>query len=197
MKPRRAGPSIAYGGKDNLYLNVTNRCSNDCTFCVRGEDYLLWGYDLRLSREPSLDEVLAAVAEAPDADEIVFCGMGEPAFCADLVIEAGRRFRPMGKRVRLNTNGHADRICGRDIVPELTGAVDAVSVSLNAQDEATYNRICRPKVPDAYAAVLSFLERAVHAIGDVTASVVRVGGVNIDACEEIARGFGARFRVRG
>ena len=31
---------------NNLYVNLTNRCSNRCTFCVRDEAHPFEGYDL-------------------------------------------------------------------------------------------------------------------------------------------------------
>jgi TatD DNase family protein len=101
------------------------------------------------------------------------------------------------RRIRMNTNGLADRVAGRDLLPELAGALDAVSVSLNAQDAATYDRLCRPSIPDAYAAVLAFLERAPRFVPEVTATVVDVPGVDEDACRRIAESLGARFHVRG
>jgi TatD DNase family protein len=190
--------TIAYELGDALYLNLTSRCPNDCVFCARRDDFRLWGYDLRLAREPEVAEVIAAIGDPRDYDEVVFCGFGEPTLRADLVSGAARWLKERGaRRVRLNTNGLADRVAGRDVLADLAGVLDAVSVSLNAQDAATYDRLCRPTVPDAYAAVLAFLERAPRFIPEVTATIVDVPGVDEEACRRIADSLGARFHVRG
>jgi TatD family-associated radical SAM protein len=73
----------------HLYLNVTNRCSNACRFCVRqGADFSLAGFDMRLEREPSAAEVLDDIdrceqERASSFEEVVFCGFGEPTFRYD------------------------------------------------------------------------------------------------------------------
>ncbi len=63
-------------------------------------------------------------------------------------------------KVRINTNGHGNLIHGRNILPELKGIVDSISISLDAQDEETYNKICKPIFKDAFSGVLSFIEEA-------------------------------------
>lgn len=52
--------TITYEIDFALYLNITNRCSNRCTFCVRNNPGgVVDGLDLWLQREPTVDEVLA------------------------------------------------------------------------------------------------------------------------------------------
>ena len=90
---RDDGPRIAYEGGGVLYLNVTNRCSSDCDFCAKGDDFLLWGYDLRLPREPDAGEVLRAASDPAAYDEVVFCGFGEPTYRADLILQVGAELK--------------------------------------------------------------------------------------------------------
>jgi len=45
---RRQAASIAYEMWGNLYLNITNSCTNECTFCIRYQTDVLWGYNLKL-----------------------------------------------------------------------------------------------------------------------------------------------------
>jgi len=64
---------IAYSYKGNLYLNITNRCSNRCTFCMRNFSYIFVGYNLELKTEPSKEEILAqALKKYSGEKEIVF-----------------------------------------------------------------------------------------------------------------------------
>lgn len=50
--------TLCYEGHDNLYLNITNRCSASCVFCIRDVSDGVYGYDLRLKKEPSLEDML-------------------------------------------------------------------------------------------------------------------------------------------
>lgn len=195
-----AGARLAYPIRRSLYLNVTNRCTNRCAFCPKGRSAEVKGHDLTLEREPSIDEVLAAVeAEGGPAawDEVVFCGFGEPLLRLDDVLALARELRRRGaRRLRVNTDGLASLVHGRDVAAELADVVDAVSVSLNAPDAATYERLCRPGVEGAHAAVLAFLRACVGRIPEVTASIVAVPGLDREACRRAAEATGAAFRVR-
>ena len=59
--------TVAYVYGNSLYLNITNRCSNSCTFCVRTQADGFYADDLWLKREPTRDEIIDAVRKAdPD-----------------------------------------------------------------------------------------------------------------------------------
>jgi len=191
-------PEIAYPIRNSLYLNVTSRCSNRCTFCTRESNPIVKGHDLHLDREPSAREVLAAAGDVSAYDEVVFCGFGEPLLRWDVVREVAQGLKDRGARVRINTNGQALLFLGRDILPEMAGVVDALSVSLNAQDAARYSKICRPDAGEsAYGAVKDFIREARTFIPSVTASIVALPGVDVEACRRIAeQELGATFRVR-
>jgi len=195
--PERPAPSIAYEMWGNLYLNITNRCSNACSFCVRYQSDILWGYNLRLEHEPTVEEVLDAVGDPSRYPEIVFCGYGEPTMRLDALLEIAAALKGRGARIRVNTNGHGSMIWNRNIAPELAEVVDAVSVSLNAQNAETYNAICRPRRDDAYRHVVSFIRDCVKAGLEVTASLVDVPGVDVEAVRKLAKELGVPLRVRG
>ncbi len=191
-------PSIAYEMWGNLYLNITNRCTNECEFCIRYQTDILWGYNLRLDREPTAQELLDAIGDPTRFDEVVFCGYGEPTVRLDVLLEVGRAVREAGGRVRVDTNGHASLIWNRNAAPELAEAADAVSVSLNAESSEVYERVCKPSFgPGTYDHVKAFIRECVKAGLDVTASVVDVPGIDIEASRKVAAELGARFRVRG
>jgi TatD DNase family protein len=192
------GPAIVYEMWGNLYLNITNRCTNECEFCVRYQSDILWGYDLKLDAEPTVEDIVEAVGDPGRYREIVFCGYGEPTVRLDVVREVGRRLRDDGARVRLDTNGQGNLIWNRNVVPELVGSVDAVSVSLNAQDEDTYARLCRPRFGEAtFSHVVAFIRECRKSGLEVAASVVDVPGVDVAAVGRIARELGVPLVVRG
>ena len=196
-------PVLAYALGDALYLNLTSACTLACTFCpkIRDGDWVVGGFDLKLLRAPTVDEVWgAAMAAGLDGRaEVVFTGLGEPTRRLDAALEITRRLKAAGvRRVRLDTDGLASLREGRDVVPELARAgLDAVSVSLNATDAETYARICPSRFgARAYDACCAFIRAAVAAGLDVAASCVALPGLSEAACRAAAEALGARFRWR-
>lgn len=196
--------SIAYPVGDSLYLNITNRCTNECPFCIRNlsrkfnQQYELW-----LEREPSAEEILTAIGDASKYKQIVFCGYGEPLLRLDVVKEVagklkGERREERGeRRIRIDTNGTANLFWGRNILPELKGLVDVVSVSLNAENAQVYERVCRPSFGEkTYAAVIDFIREAKKYIPEVEATVVNLPSIDKEACGRIAKELGVSFRIR-
>lgn len=188
---------IAYRIRNSLYLNITNRCSNRCTFCPKFDDFTVKGHNLMLDSEPSYDEILAAIVLPPEINEVVFCGYGEPLIRLDLVKQVAAELKRRGFHIRINTDGQANQVHGRDILPELTGLVDSISVSLNAPDAETYNRLCNtPFGETGFGAVCDFIRTATSHIPQVIATAVTIPGVDIEACRRLAETLGAEFRVR-
>ena len=202
-----------YRDPETLYLNVTNRCTNRCTFCVRANTSRLGDGLLLGGSEPTFDELMEAIEERGGPEsyrELIWCGYGEPTFRLDLIRLASPIFRAAGATVRLNTNGHGCLIHGRDVLPELGNVIDRVNVSLNAPDAERYVELCRPDPGPAtgqasahprlfWEAVLDFLARAPDHIDDVRASVVghTLSDHEIARCRRLAAELaGAPLRVR-
>jgi TatD DNase family protein len=194
----RAPTVIGYTLRGNRYLNITNRCTLRCAFCPKfNKTWTVEGYDLRLRQEPDTDEILAAVGNSRDYNEVVFCGMGEPTLRLYTLLNVAGHCHARGGRVRLNTDGLANLVHGRDVTPDLEGNLDAISVSINAQDAVTYNRHCRPKMEGAHDAVLNFIRCAREYVPDITITAIDgLAGVDITGCEQIARRLGVKFRRR-
>jgi len=187
---------IAYRLRDCLYLNITNRCTNRCSFCVRFHSDYVKGHNLRLPEEPTEEELKDAIGDPTRYREIVFCGYGEPLLRLDTVRNLARWIKEKGGFVRINTNGHGNLIHKRNILGELTGIVDSLSVSLDAHDEETYNRICAPSYKNAFQGVISFIREARAYIPHVQATVVEMDGVDVEKCRKITDELGVRLRVR-
>jgi TatD family-associated radical SAM protein len=190
--------TVAYTIDDRLYLNITDRCTLTCAFCPKTlGSRQVHDYDLTLDHRPEFAEVVAAIGDPGDYSEVVFCGYGEPTLRLGLLLEVAAWIKERGGRVRLNTDGLASLANKRDVLPEMAGLIDAVSVSLNAQSPEVYIRHCQPALPGAYQAVLAFLQEAPRYIPEVTATAIDgLDGVDIEACARIARMCGARFRRR-
>ena len=187
---------IAYQIRDNLYLNLTNRCTSCCTFCVRFHTDYVKGHNLRLLDEPTEEQFREAVGDPAQFREVVFCGYGEPTLRLDLVKSLSSWVKQRGGRVRLNTNGHGNVINGRNVLPELQGLVDVVSVSLNAPDAETYDKVCRPSIRGAFESVVDFIREAKKYMTAVQVTVVEMEGVDIEQCRKLADELGVELRVR-
>ena len=191
--------TIVYPIRDGLYVNLTNRCSNRCRFCARETNPSVKGHSLALSEEPGAEAVEAAIGDARQYSEIVFCGFGEPTLRLDTLkrVAAWVKKNAPGTKVRINTNGHGSLLNGRPICGELKGIVDEVSVSLNANDRDAYAHLCRPDAgPDAFDAMIAFIREAREAGLGVVLTVLDMPGVDIPGCRRIADGLGVPLRAR-
>lgn len=193
--------NIAYPHEGHLYINMTNRCTNKCKFCIRFTPSGMDGIDLWLEHEPSVTEIISALitAEFTRYDEIIFCGYGEPLLRADEVIETAKFLRKnTDAKIRINTNGHANIAAGRDITPELAGLVDVISISLNAKNAREYNEICVCDYGEAgFDAMLDFAQKAKKYVPRVVLSVVdTISDGDIEECRKIAEEIGVEYRVR-
>jgi TatD DNase family protein len=188
---------IAYMIRNSLYLNITNRCSNRCSFCAKFDDFTVQGHNLLLDGEPTFEEVIKAVGQPVGIDEVVFCGYGESLIRLDLLKRVASELKKRGFRIRINSDGQANLVHGRNILPELAGLVDCISVSLNAPDAETYQRLCNsPFGKEGFEAVCQFIKDAQGYIPKVIATTVTVPGIDIEVCRRLAESLGAEFRVR-
>ena len=145
----------------NLYVNLTNKCSNGCDFCVRNERSSYYGNYLWLRHgDPTVANVIAAANGFGDLKrfkEVVFCGFGEPTYKVAEMVALCDFFHEKGLKTRLNTNGQGNLINKRDITPDLKDKIDFVNISLNASCVEKYQPICRSQFGEAgFAGILDF-----------------------------------------
>lgn len=195
--------TITYTVGDGLYINMTNRCTNRCDFCIRHNGEGAYGSDsLWLEREPTKEEVLAAIeaADPTKYTEIVFCGYGEPTCRLDDLLWVCREIRARWKiTIRLNTNGQASMIHNRNTAPEFAGLVDILSISLNECDAEKYDAICHSAFgPAAFDGMLKFAQEVKPYVSEVVLSVVRqfLSPESLAECERICREIGVPIKIR-
>ncbi len=203
--------TVVYRFKNGLYINLTNRCPNLCTFCIKTKWHMQFdGHNLDLQgKEPSAQEILDLLDKelrAAPAAEVVFCGYGEPTMRLDTVLAVGRALKKAQAageypsfKIRLNTNGLGSLINHRDIVPDLRSAVDVVYVSLNAENETLWRKLLRPApgYEKGFAYVLDFLKGCAAAGFDrVAASCVDNTEADPAAVRALAASCGADFNER-
>ena len=200
----RKSMCITYIVENNLYVNITNKCSNRCEFCIRNNGDGAYGSDpLWLEREPSREEILTSVLshDLKAFSELVFCGYGEPTYRLDdavWVAKAVKREHPE-MRIRINTNGQSDLILGRNTAPDYEGAFDIVSISLNTPTAEKYQQICHSVYGEAaFNALLTFAGRVKDFVPTVQLSAVKetLTPEEIALCESISSELGVSLRLR-
>ncbi len=191
--------NYVYEVGNNLYINLTNQCSNSCFFCIRNNHDGLNGKTLWLDNEPEAGDIIDSLPEDLDKyKEVVFCGFGEPTYKIDVMNEVGKYIKAKGKKTRVNTNGQANLLFGKDVTDKLVGAIDKVNVSLNASNSNEYQRICHSVFGEkAFDAMLDFAKECRDKGMEVVMSVVDViGDEEIDACRKLCEKHGLNLKIR-
>ena len=191
---------ITYEVKDNLYVNVTNKCSNACDFCIRNfKD--AFKNDLWLEREPTSEEIVKDIfsRDLSKYKQLVFCGFGEPLERLDTVLKVCKKVKEKSDiHIRINTNGQANKIHNYDVTPRFKSIVDSVSVSLNARNAKEYDEICHSIFgEDAFSSILDFTKKCKKYVINVQLSVVDcISKQHIEQCKRIADSLGVNLKVR-
>ncbi len=190
--------TLVYTIENKLYINLTDRCTLACEFCPKIQGSMdVHEYNLLLSTRHPVAEYIDAMGDPTQYDEIVFCGFGEPTLRLKELLAIADYCHQSGTPVRVNTDGLGNLVNKHNILPELASCVDALSVSMNAQNEVVYNRHCVPALKGSYEQMLDFLRLAPSYIPDTTATAIDgLEGVDINACEAKAGELGVKFRRR-
>ena len=194
--------TVTYIVDQALYVNVTNRCTNNCEFCIRKNGDGAYGSDsLWLEREPTEQEILDSVFshDLSRFSEIVFCGYGEPSIRLDVCRSVALKIKERADiPVRINTNGHSTLYHGTDTASLYKDAFDCVSISLNTPSEQRYNEICKPVKDGAYRAMLAFADEVKKYVPTVILSVVRdfLTEAELTECRQIAASLGVSLKIR-
>ena len=194
--------NYVYNIGNKLYINLTNRCSNNCDFCIRHDHNGMNNIPLWIDEEPTPEDVICQLPENMDEydKEVVFCGFGEPTErFDDLLTIAAFVKEQYQKPIRINTNGQGNLINKRDIVPEMKGLVDAISISLNTPNEDRYHELVRSRFGDqAFQAMLDFAKEAKEYVPQVILSTVETTITKEEEkeCQKICDDLGVTYRIR-
>lgn len=193
---------IIYTYAGSAYMNITNKCPCSCIFCIRSNGDGLGSADtLWHKKDPTLEEIKAEIDafDFSPYNEVVFCGYGEPTQALDNLIETAKYLKEKHSlKIRLNSNGLSDLINGKPTAHLLEGLVDSISISLNAPDAQSYQRVSRSKFgEDSYPALLKFAEDCKKYIPNIKFTVVdAITPEEIEKCKEISEKTGIPLRVR-
>ncbi|GHT45296.1 hypothetical protein AGMMS49936_02310 [Endomicrobiia bacterium] len=190
--------TVSYVFEGNLYLNITNRCMMACPYCIKHK----WankfnGNNLKLEREPSHQEVIESIGDPTKYKEVIFCGYGDSLIDVEAVKKIAKWIKEHKGMVRINTSGLANRYHSKNILPELKGLVDVISISLNGSNPKEYNKLNRPMFKEeSFDEVLKFAKEAKNYIPKVVVTVVEFPGFDVSKVEKLAKEIGVWFRAR-
>ena len=198
-----AAESFNDNSRHSVYVNLTNRCNNDCAFCLRNKKVMAPEKSLWLESEPTLTEIHAEFDKLnwDLVREIVFCGFGEPTMrlteLTALLSYITGRYPHVS--TRLNTNGLGNLEHGRFITMDFEGILDVVSISLNASTPEKYLRITRSKFGlQAFDAMLTFADQMKLFVPSVVMTVVDkvTPPDEIEACKRLCERRNLNLRIR-
>lgn len=191
--------NYVYSIGNKLYINLTNRCSNNCDFCIRNGRDGMNNTTLWIDDEPTPEDVIEQLPQnLDDYEEVVFCGFGEPTYNLDTLDEVASFLHCIDKKTRINTNGQANLIHGEDVSDVIVTSCDVINVSLNECNAEKYQKHCKSKFgAKAFDALLEFASLCKQKGGNVVFSVVdSIGSTDIAACQKLADKLGIPLRVR-
>lgn len=189
--------NLVYKLQNKLYINLTNRCNANCFFCHRKDIPFIGGFDLSMSKttEPPFTEYIKRIENPSQYEEVVFCGYGEPTLRWDDMIKIAAFLKSQGARVRLNTNGHANFLNGRNVVPEMKGLIDVVSISLNSINREEYAKILGVD-ESMYDEMIKFAKEAKE-YSEVVMSAVDIPEMDTEKIRNFVENeIGVKFRLR-
>lgn len=193
-----------YTLEGSLYVNVTNKCPCACVFCIRNNGDTIRGSESLWfeGQEPTAEDIIKDFEnyDLRQFNSIVFCGYGEPLERIDVVCQVAKYLKSVTDLpVRINTNGLSDLINEREHTAfDLKGLVDAVSISLNAPDSESYQKVTNSVYGDkSFDAVLNFAKDCKTFLDKVTFTVVDViSEEEIERCKKISEDMNIELRVR-
>ena len=195
--------TITYPVKNNIYINITNRCPCSCTFCLRNNgDGVFGSGDLWLQHEPTYDEICQSIDnwDLNNYDEIVFCGYGEPTERLDVLLDTAKYIKSKSDiKIRLNTNGLSDLIYNERTAYKFENIIDTISISLNATNKDDYFKLVRPKFSIcSYDSMLNFAKHCKKYIPSVVMTIVDVVTSKEEQikCKQICDNLGVKLRIR-
>ena len=198
--------TLAYLLDGKIYINLTNRCTNSCIFCLRNDKDDVCGKNMWLDSENfTAQDVINQFEEirpsAKNNTEVTFCGYGEPLLKLDVLKEVAKYIKEKypETKLRINTNGHANFVYKRNVCEELKDLIDTISVSLNGKSEEENNELSKPSFKGAYDEVQKFIKASSDAGINTVATIVegyKGRHLDIEACKKIAEDLGAALRVR-
>jgi TatD DNase family protein len=169
-----------------------------CPYCIKHKLANKFnGNNLKLEKEPSVKEVIESIGDPKKYKEVIFCGYGDALIRIEEVDEISKWIKEHGGKVRINTAGLANAYHAKNVLPELKGLIDVISVSLNGSNPREHNKINNPMFKEkSFDKIIEFVKDAKKYIPEVVITAVEFPGFDTSKVKEIADNLGVRFRAR-
>jgi TatD DNase family protein len=170
-----------------------------CPYCIKHKKgNTFYGNDLKLDKEPSVKEIINSIDGNPKKyKKVIFCGYGDCLIRPDVVKEVAKWLKDQNVKVRINTAGLANCYHGKNILKDLEGLVDIISISLNGSNSYEHNDMNKPMFKEkSFDEILNFVLEAKKYMSEVVITAVRFPDFDVSKVEEISKKLGVRFRAR-
>lgn len=190
--------TLSYQYLDSLYLNITNRCMMACPYCIKQKwSGYFRGHSLKLETEPTVQEVINSIGDPTKYKEVIFCGYGDCLVRLNEVVEISTWLKSKNAKVRINTAGLANRYHKKNILPQLKGIVDIISISLNGATPQEHNKLNQPMfAEESFNEIVNFAKLAKEYITSVIITAVELPNLDVSEVEQIAKSIDVSFKAR-
>ena len=199
--PSPEEPKIVFFLGNKIYINLTNRDTNDRQFLTSETTENFFGHNVKIEKEPSADEVWKIIREIDleSVQEVVLGGIGEPTLRLDVTQELARRLKMNFPRLKISliTNGQGSLIKGDNILSDLKESVDSISVLLYTGDPQQYEELCRPLGGEAvFPAILEFIRGGVANGFEMEIIGINLPQIDLFKIKHLSDLFGTGYNVK-
>lgn len=203
------GKNIIYykSGEDELSVNITNRCPNNCCFCIRDRFYGWGELNLYLEDEPSLCEILGEISKSLKENrnivKVKICGYGEPIIRIKLlpkIISIIKKEHPK-IIVQLATSGWPlyDIEDGIHYFKEsVKNGLDIVYLGMHATDIENYAKKVRPNISPkkAFNRVVEFIKLSKSLNLKVVCAFVDLDDLSLSEIKNFTKELNCEYDIR-
>jgi len=194
-------------GDTEMSINVTNKCPNNCCFCIRDRKVGWSDSNLYLDKEPSLKEIkkelLNALEINPKIKKIKICGYGEPLLRVSLlpnIISLIKKKRPE-ILIQLATSGwpiYNTKKGETYFKKSVEKGLDIVYLGLHAINFKDYKKIVNPNISSkkAFDQTIKFIKMAVALNLKVTCAFVDLNNLSIEDIKKFTKKLNCKYEIR-
>ena len=154
---------LVYSLEGKIYINLTNRCTNDCIFCLRKDKDDVCGQELWLDSEDfGVNDVVEQLNKFELSKEVVFCGYGEPLLKFEILKQVAKYIKEnySPDEIEIELIGLCTDICVVSNALLLKASFLETRVSVDAS-------CCAGVTPDSHNAALTTMKMCqVNVIGE-------------------------------
>ena len=194
-------------GSEEMSINITNKCPNNCCFCIRDRKVGWSDSNLYLEKEPSLKEIekeiLKSLKTNSKIKKVKICGYGERLLRASLlpnIVFLMKKERPE-IIIQLATSGWPIYNTEEGITyfkKSVENGLDIVYLGLHAINFKDYEKIVNPCISakKAFSQTMDFVKMAVTLNLKVTCAFVDLNNLSIEDVKKFTKKLNCKYEIR-